>query len=158
MENREEKPKVAVITYNQFISQYDPVILEYKKGIHNIMGIPVLILPETFTPKSETPSEDDLNFQELLLIEDSLETIFVFVGKLTSGGVAIIHLLWKKLKNKHKVVFISCGHDKTAKRRAIIANGIPKNQYFEFIDAQHHPCREGPVIYNDYLIPYLTLL
>lgn len=140
-------PKVALVTYNP--------IPPYLPGIMTINTTEVFIASEIFSPKSiNNIRNDDPLFKELIKYSHSLERIYIFAGKKSSGGVAMIELFASQFGAKKDILhFILCDHDLAEKIAVITRLGFTKEQYMTFSD-NHTQCQEGPIL-KGYMLNYL---
>jgi len=138
---------VALVTYN--------ALPPYEKGIVKINGTEVLVLPETFKPKS--PANillSDKNWQLLLKHKDALEKVIIFAGKKRSGALEIIDLACQSFHDKKDCLyFVLCWHELPEKFERLAQHGISEKQYVSFSDGKL-PCHEGPLL-KGYLHDYL---
>ena len=138
---------IALVTYNR--------IFPYERGLTRIDGTDVLVLPETFTPKSPAnvvPA--DPNWQELMLHRDGIDHVIIFAGKKSSGALEIIDLACDSFEGREeRLFFVLCDHEFEEKRALLERRRIPRTSYVLFEDG-HLPCQEAPIM-KGYLQDFL---
>jgi len=134
-----KKITVAVVSYN--------AIPPYNRGVAIIGEKSVLVLPNTFNPKSPASVlKTDSNWSELLRHKDELEKVIIFAGKKESGALEIIDLAARSFCDKKEILFfVLCDHEIEEKTKQLAQCGINAKQYICFSDS-HERCYETPFL------------
>jgi len=134
-----KKIEIAVLSYN--------LIRPYGKGIEIINGEKVLVLSETFNPKSpENVLETDKNWSVLIKHKDELKKVIIFAGKKESGALEIISLAARSFEDKKDILFfVLCDHDLEEKKELLKKSGFLEMQYISFSDSNER-CYETPFL------------
>ena len=119
-----------------------------------LSGGSVLVLPYTFCPSKdpskkspEAVTSKDPNFKTIFrhVSDQNLESIDVFIGKIDSGSLEIIHLFLDLLGHlRHKIFWIVCAHEAEEKLLLLEALGISRDSpnVWRFWD-NVTPCRDS---------------
>lgn len=131
---------VLVISYNE-LKLVRKLAKDYAGKIYCIEKI--------FNPKRiSSVKEDDSHFHQVMAHQRKYSKIVVFIGKKSSGSLAIIDLFCEKIEHE-KLFFLLCDHDLEEKEQALEKNRIFPHQYLIFRDNKYlegKRCDEDPIL------------